>query len=301
MNERLINLYGRVSENYLQLDDEIRSGLRKLHRSEKIDVDHVFMAPDDMSHDWNCFGGGCNELKSPDAQVRARVRRLESVHGNVDWMAAVYGQMHEGKSDPKTTEGREAAGVTNLFNGVCQTVGNRLMAMTRENADSSKAKGNELVVLVFGKYGYGVEDFVKLIRTKADELNAVKPGTVTAEEVACAAANIEEGLKPKAEVEALIDDLPVPREVLVSLLGDKVALFLQGYGEFQQRREEKYREIVKNRCPGYDVRGEMKAFVIGELKRQEAQLRDFLKTEEKVRAILPYPPEAIFTALENMK
>ena len=205
-------------------------------------------------------------------------------------MRAVYGPV-----------GNAAAGVTNLFNGVCQTVGNRLMAMTKENVDSSKAKGNELVVLIFGKYGYGVEDFVKLIRTKADELNAAKPGTVSAEEVARTVANIEEGLKPKAEVDALIDDLPVPREVLVSLLGEKASLFLQGYGEFQQRREEKYQEIVKNRRPGYDVRGEMKSFIIGELKRQETQLRDFLKTEEKVRAILPYPPEAIFAALENMK
>ena len=45
----------------------------------------------------------------------------------------------------------------------------------------------------------------------------------------------------------------------------------------------------------------MKSFIIGELKRQETQLREFLQAEEKVRAILPYPPEAIFAALENMK
>lgn len=290
MNERLINLYGRVSDGYLQLDDKTKAVLRKLHRPEKIDVDHVFMAPEDLSINWNCFGGGIEELTSKDERTRKRVRPLVSGLGNIEWMRAVYGPV-----------GNAAAGVTNLFNGVCQTVGNRLMAMTRENVDSSKAKGNELVVLIFGKYGYGVEDFVKLIRTTADELNAAKSGTVSAEEVARTVANIEEGLKPKAEVDALIDDFPVPREVLVSLLGEKVSLFLQGYGEFQQRREEKYQEIVKNRRPGYDVRGEMKSFIIGELKRQETQLRDFLKTEEKVRAILPYPPEAIFAALENVK
>ena len=288
MNERMVNLYGRVSDGYLKLDDTTKAVLRKLHRPERIDVDHVFMAPEDKSCNWNCFGGGIEELAR--ATTAPLVRPLASGHGNVEWMKAVYGPV-----------GSASAGVTNCFNGVCQTVGNRLMAMTKENVDSSKAKGNELVVLVFGKYGYGVRDFVKLIRMKADELNAAKPGTVSAEEVARTVANIEEGLKPKAEVDALIDDLPVPREVLVSLLGEKVSLFLQGYGKFQQRREEKYREIVKNRRPGYDVRGEMKSFIIGELKRQETQLRDFLKTEEKVRAILPYPPEAIFAALENMK
>ena len=290
MNERLINLYGRVSDGYLPLDDKTKAVLRKMHRPEKIDVDHVFMAPDDLSINWNCFGGGIEELTSKDERTRDRVRQLVSGLGNIEWMRAVYGPISSA-----------AAGVTNCFNGVCQTVGNRLMAMTKENVDSSKAKGNELVVLIFGKYGYGVEDFVKLIRTKADELNAVKLGTVSAEEVERTVANLEEGLKPKAEIDALIDDLPVPKEVMVSLLGEKVSLFLQGYGEFQQRREEKYQEIVKNRRPGYDVRGEMKAFIIGELKRQETQLRDFLKTEEKVRAILPYPPEAIFAAFENMK
>ena len=290
MNERLINLYGRVSDGYLPLDDKTKAVLRKMHRPEKIDVDHVFMAPDDLSINWNCFGGGIEELTSKDERTRNRVRSLVSGVGNIEWMRAVYGPI-----------GSAAAGVTNCFNGVCQTVGNRLMAMTKENADSSKAKGNELVVLIFGKYGYGVADFINLIRTKADELNAVKLGTVSAEEVERTVANLEEGLKPKAEIDALIDDLPVPKEVLVSLLGEKVSLFLQGYGEFQQRREEKYQEIVKSRCPGYDVRGEMKAFIIGELKRQETQLRDFLKTEEKVRAILPYPPEAIFAAFENMK
>ena len=290
MNERLINLYGRVSDGYLPLDDKTKAVLRKMHRPEKIDVDHVFMAPDDLSINWNCFGGGIEELTSKDERTRNRVRSLVSGVGNIEWMRAVYGPISSA-----------AAGVVNCFNGVCQTVGNRLMAMTKENADSSKAKGNELVVLIFGKYGYGVADFINLIRTKADELNAVKLGTVSAEEVERTVANLEEGLKPKAEIDALIDDLPVPKEVLVSLLGEKVSLFLQGYGEFQQRREEKYQEIVKNRCPGYDVRGEMKAFIIGELKRQETQLRDFLKTEEKVRAILPYPPEAIFAAFENMK
>ena len=290
MNDRLIDLYGRVSDGYLPLDEKTKAILRKLHRPEKIDVDHVFMAPDDLSINWNCFGGGVEEITSKDERIRKRVRPLVSGHGNIEWMRAVYGPI-----------GSAAAGVVNCFNGVCQTVGNRLMAMTKENVDSSKAKGNELVVLVFGKYGYGVRDFVKLIRTKADELNAAKPGTVSAEEVVRTVANVEEGLKPKAEVDALIDDLPVRREVLLSLLGEKVTLFLQGYTGFQQRREEKYREIVKNRRPGYDVRGEMKSFIIGELKRQETQLREFLQTEEKVRAILPYPPEAIFAALENIK
>ena len=288
MSERVVNLYGRVSDGYLRLDDTAKAVLRKLHRPEKIDVDHVFMGPEDRSCNWNCFGGGIEELTR--ATMAPLVRTLACGHGNVEWMRAVYGPI-----------GSEAAGVTNCFNGVCQTVGNRLMAMTKENVDSSKAKGNELVVLVFGKYGYGVEDFVKLIRTKADELNAAKPGTVSDEEVARTVANIEEGLKANAEVDALIDDLPVPREVLVSLLGEKVAPFIRGYAGFQERREAKYLEIVKNRRPGCDVRGEMKAFIIGELKRQEMQLRDFLKTEEKVRAILPYPPEAIFAVLENMK
>ena len=291
MNEKLVNLYGRVSDGYLKLDDKVKSVLRKLHRPERIDVDHVFMTPGDFTINWNCFGGGIEELKNQEKkEVEKRPHEIGKGYGNVEWMKSVYGPV-----------GDAAAGVTNLFNGVCQTVGNRLMAMTKENVDSSKAKGNELVVLIFGKYGYGIEDFIKLIRTKADELNAAKPGTVSAEEVARTVANVEEGLKPKAEVDALIDDLPVPREVLLSLLGDKVTLFLQGYAEFQQRREEKYQEIIKNKGSCCDVRGEMKSFILGELKRQEEQLRGILKTDEKVREILPYPPEVIFEALENLK
>lgn len=288
MKERLINLYGRVSDGYLKLDDKIKVVLRKLNQPETIEVDHVFMAPEDLTLDWNCFGGGVNELRN--AQLKKRVREIGFGHGNVEWMRSVYGPV-----------GSAAAGVTNCFNGVCQTVGNRLMAMTKENVDTSKAKGNELVVLVFGKYGYGVADFINLIRKKADELNAAKPDAVSGEEVARTVANLEAGQKAGSELKALIDDFPVPEEVLVSLLGEKVEPFVLGYAGFQQRREAKYQEIIKTRCPGADVRGEMKAFIIGELKRQETQLRDFIKTEEKVRAILPYPPEAIFAALENMK
>ena len=291
MNEKLVKIYGRVSDGYLKLDDKTKAVLRKLHRPERIDVDHVFMTPEDFSVNWNCFGGGIEELKNQEKKEEGRCpHEIGKGCGNIEWMKAVYGPV-----------GDVAAGVTNCFNGVCQTVGNRLMAMTKENVDSSQAKGNELVVLIFGKYGYGVEDFVKLIRTKADELNAAKPDTVSDEDVARTIANIEDGLKPETEIEALIDDLPVSREVVVSLLGEKVKPFLQGYAGFQHRREAKYQEIVKNRRPGYDVRGEMKAFIIGELKRQESQLREFLREEEKVRALLPYPPEAIFEALENMK
>jgi len=292
MNKQKINLYGRVSGGYLasRLDAATRARLQALHLEKLSEVDHVFLAPQDLSYDWNCFGGGLNELRNLNA--KSQVREIGAAVGNVVWMNEVYRGLGRGDS----------AGINNCFNGVCQNVGNRLMAMAEGDCDASKAKGNELVVLVYGKYGFGVDEFVTLVRDKAIALNARTPGRVAAEDVERVVAKLNEGLKPKSEIDALIDDLPVGfRDRLVSELGANVETFVRGYAGFQERREAKYRELERQHCNMGNIQGEMMAFIVSELKTQEETLRGLLKSEDRVRTILPLPPEAIMAILGSIK
>jgi len=291
LNNQKVNLYGRVSGGYLasRLDAATRARLRALHLEGLEEVDHVFLAPGDLSYDWNCFGGGVNELRNPNA--KAYVREIGSAVGNVVWMNEVYRGLGRGDS----------AGVNNCFNGVCQSVGNRLMAMAEGDCDASKAKGNELVVLVYGKYGFGVDEFIALVRERAAALNERMPGCVAAEDVERVVAKLNEGLKPKSEIDALIDDLPLGfRDRLVSELGANVETFVRGYAGFQERREEKYHELERRHRNKGNIQGEMMSFIVSELKAQEETLLGLLKSEDRVRTILPLPPETIMTILGSI-
>ena len=249
-------------------------------------LEHTWLSAEAGHHNWNCYGRGRGNNHDCDA------RRLGVAHGNVEWMAQVYGPEAEGKpgrgpNDPA------AAGVVELLHGVCQNATNRMLAMTEENLDASKAGGNELVVLAFGKYGFGIEAFIDRLKLTAARLNSVTPGAVTEVELNRTLANVEAGRTVGAEFEALTDDLPIIREAfLAKTTSAQRARFAKEYAAFQFRRAERFLEIEKSSLPNHDARGKMAIFLRAELTGLLEKVRELLGPDVYVQVVSVVPGEA---------
>lgn len=251
-----------------------------------IKLDHTWLSTECGPHNWNCYGRGRKNNRDRDA------RRLGLTHGNVAWMSEVYGPEAEGRSgrDPGDPA---AAGVVELLHGVCQNASNRMLAMTEENLDVSKAGGNELVVLAFGKYGFGIEAFIDRLKNMAAKLNAATPGTVTEAELNRTLANVEAGRSVGAEFEALTDDLPIIRDAFLGkATRAQRAEFAKEYAAFQFRRSERFHEVEKSNLPNHDARGKMAIFLRTELGRLLGKVRELLGPDVYTQVVSVVPGEA---------
>ena len=251
-----------------------------------IKLDHTWLSTESGPHNWNCFGRGRSNNQDDDAQ------RVGVVHGNVAWMAAVYGANAEGKSGRGDND-PAAAGVVELLHGVCQNAANRMLAMTEENFDVSKAAGNELVVLAFGKYGFGVDQFLERLKATAAELNAEAPGSVTEEELRRTLANVKAGTTVNAEFYALTDDLPSIRDAFKEAATERQrTAFAEKYSAFQLRRAEKFVSIEKLHLPKHDARGQMASFLKVELSNLLESIRGSLGEDVYAQIVSVVPDMA---------
>lgn len=260
-----------------------------------VKLDHVWVCSEKSLHNWNCYGRGMEGNGFPGS------RQIGIASGNADWMAAVYGVEAEGKGG-RANGGLPAAGVVELLGGVCQNAANRILAMTAENIDVSKANANEIVVLSFGKYGAGVNAFVDQLKKTAEVLNMRRPGSVSDQDLARVLANVEKGCAATSEIDALIDDLPAHvREGLIegSTEVERHA-FVVEYAEYQKRREAKFDEIMKMNLPNHDARGVMGEFLKCELTALFERLRACMG-KDRYLAILRVLPGEVFDALSYIK
>ena len=249
-------------------------------------LEHTWLSTEFGPHNWNCYGRGRGNNNDPDA------RRLAVVHGNVRWMAEVYGTEAEGRSG-RGDDDPAAAGVVELLHGVCQNATNRMLAMTEENLDVSNAGGNELVVLAFGKYGFGVDSFIKRLSETATRLNARNPGTVSEEELLRTLSNVKAGTTAGAEFEALMDDLP---EIRAAFMAKTTILqrdeFAKKYAAFQLRREEKFSSLDKRDMPNHDARAQVAAFLQVELSDLLEHVRKCVGADVYAQIVSALPCEA---------
>ena len=119
-----------------------------------IKLSHTFVSS--PNYDFNCFGQG--------KQFVSTAKMLPSAAGSAleEWAIAIYGPNHD--------EYSPAADVLVRQNGVCHNAANRVLAIA--GADVSDATGNALVMLMYGKYGFGVKDYIQKIKDAADKVNA---------------------------------------------------------------------------------------------------------------------------------
>lgn len=246
-------------------------------------LDHTWLSTESGPHNWNCYGRGRSNNHD------ANTRRIGVAHGNVAWMAAVYGPKAEGRSGRGDND-PAAAGVVELLHGVCQNAANRILAMTEENLDVSKAAGNELVVLAFGKYGFGVDRFIERLKVTAADLNAKVPGSVTEEELRRTIANVKAGTTVNAEFYALTDDLPSIRDAFKVSATDRQRIeFAEKYVAFQSRRAEKFAAIEKLHLPNHDARGQMASFLKVELSNLLEYMRGNLGEDVYTQVVSVVP------------
>ena len=245
-------------------------------------LDHTWLSTESGPHNWNCYGRGRDNNHDPDARL------MGVAHGNVQWMTEVYDPKAEGRSGRDNNPA--AAGVVELLHGVCQNATNRMLAMTEENLDVSKAAGNELVILAFGKYGFGVDRFIERLKATAADLNARRPGSVTEEELRRTLENVNAGTSVSAEFDSLTDDLPQIRDAFMEVATDRQRHeFAEKYAAFQLRRADKFADIEKLDLPRHDARGQMASFLKVELSRLLEYARDSLGVDvySKVISIVP--------------
>ena len=250
-----------------------------------IKLDHVWVSTEVGPHNWNCFGRG----RADNHILESRLIGMAT--GNIGWMAAVYGPEAEGRggrdNDPA------AAGCVELYHGVCQNAANRILAMTEENADVSKAAANEIVVLAFGKYGFGVDAFIERLKETAASLNGQNPGAVSEEELKRTLENVRQGTTVKAEFDALTDDIPLLRAAVLERTTEwQRREFVAAYMAFQQRRADAFASIDKDRLPHHDARSKMGDFLKHELKIFLEKIRNQIGPEAYGKALKILPHDA---------
>lgn len=109
---------------------------------------------------WNCFGTGAECL--PNAQ------QVSEGPAYVKWADLI-------------NNGTDFAGLKNQVTGVCHNVANRLLVLA--GTDVSGADGDSLAILMYGKYGFNVDQYIERVRTTADTINSEEPGTLSSIEI----------------------------------------------------------------------------------------------------------------------
>ncbi len=121
---------------------------------------HTFIVNKSKTIEWKNFGGGWKDPR--------RKELVAETHLYLEWACEFVAPTPV----PKTDEvGKKDIPVPNLgmggiefaVNGVCHTIANRILAIADSDADVRAAKGDHHAVFFFGKYGFGLKQFVGLV------------------------------------------------------------------------------------------------------------------------------------------
>ena len=113
-------------------------------------MDHAFVASD-AGDNWNCWGRGKETIGNA-----ARALAGGTGTGYAEWANKIYG-------DPNYP-----TGLVQYVDGVCQHAANRLLALA--GGDVSEANGNVAATVLYGKFGYRLNDFVTNVQEAARSL-----------------------------------------------------------------------------------------------------------------------------------
>ncbi|HVM60190.1 MAG TPA: hypothetical protein VMV72_04920 [Verrucomicrobiae bacterium] len=186
----------------------------------QIQLDHTFVVSDSQD-DWRCWGRG-------HETVNNGARPIASGTALAEWARLIYG------SDPSQPTGQpqpeRPSGLLQCVEGVCQNAANRLLVLT--GGDVSAANGNIFVILVYGKYGYHLQDFVNNVTQSANSINQQQPGAIPQDQLQAVLNRIGD---PTAELETLETHF---QGALPDTLSDAQNQQLLGvYRSFQTQRE----------------------------------------------------------------
>jgi hypothetical protein len=209
--------------------------------STGICLDHVFIISSE-NNNWNCFGGGKEEA--------CKQYEIASTQGFIEWARLVYGPENEGR-EGRPPNAYPAADVTELYNGVCQNVANRILLLADTNIDVRKAHGNALVTLLYGKYGFGIDIFIEKIKSTARQLN------VTHLELDKVLRCIIQGQTAESELNILksIYEIKTGQPFPV-IPNDLYTRLTTAHTAFQVRRTEEFNRLSQTKA-GQDIRKDL--------------------------------------------
>lgn len=246
-------------------------------------VDHVY-AISENNNNWNCFGGGREEA-TPENEIGHTL-------GCAKWMELVYGVANEGKSG-RGENAHPAAGVWNLYSGVCHNAANRLLVLANDNKDVWRANGNGFVTVLFGKYGFEVDAFIASVENSAKQLG------VPAEEIANVVDRIRKGQTPEAELEVFCKIFEHRTGLRFDSIGtNAINRITDQWEHFRVRRLEEFGKLAKlvPTKKDQDIRDELQKLLQPDLLEFYRAL-DGIIGQDTVHKVLQVLPEQMVQAL----
>lgn len=114
-------------------------------------ANHIFLVSLDRSFGWTCFGS----YDPPDAGKLVNTSPIYK-----EWALELAPELARPGCNPL----QYMAGVANRVNGTCHTLSNRILALSSEDsANVSNSIDDPYSVVVFGKYGFGTNQFCDLL------------------------------------------------------------------------------------------------------------------------------------------
>jgi hypothetical protein len=192
-----------------------------------ITLSHTFVGS--PNHNWNCFGQGTEYIRNAKSLPSGAGLAYEQ------WASNIYGP-NEGKLTDSP-----AAGLHAKYDGVCHNAANRLLVLA--GADVSDATGNALAILMYGKYGFNIPQYIQAVKDAAQKVNTdARTIVIPQNEVDDVVARIKGGAA--SEIDTLVKD--IDKVVLRSHFEEQLELqnlspnqltsLRQIYSDFQEKR-----------------------------------------------------------------
>jgi len=201
-----------------------------------LSAEHTYLSV--PGHNFNCFG------RNADG------RQVQTSTGSAVWACDVYGHDNEGMQDSGTP-----TGMTIRYNGVCQNLANRILALVTDDIDARGTQGNVLATLMYGKYGFGVDQYVASVKSAGATLLSNGSGEINQSDIDLAVSRIAAGQTPDAELDILHVDIPEQENVsaLPSITDAQRTIFRPIYSEYQSERAAAFEQIAKTANPNDQI------------------------------------------------
>lgn len=239
-----------------------------------VPFEHTFVVSN-RGDNWTCFGRGKEAIGNG-------ARPLKDGVGLAEWANLLNG------ADP-----HYPTAMIQCVEGVCQNVANRLLVLA--GTDVSPAEGYLCAVVLYGKYGFHLDEYVAKIKLTAEQLNSQYPGSIPDDALKQVIDRI--GADPSDELSTL--EAHFKGALPASVSAQQTEQLLVPYRDFQAKREAIFEQEWPNKV-------EDPSFQMAHLKKIEPPfiqcMQSFLEIlgRENYNDIFKATPEQALTQLLNI-
>jgi len=214
-----------------------------------VPTEHTYVLSDD-GHTWNCFGR------------YADGRLIRSASASSKWAGLIYGSNEKNEDQDAL-----AAGIRVRYHGVCQNAANRILVLAGDVVDARGSEGNAFATLMFGKYGFNIQQYMDTVKSTGQQLLQSNPGEINPSDIQIILDRITTGQSPDAELDILHADLKIEEHTnLPDLTDAQRNAFRPIYSDYQVQRAAAFLAVSNKYPPGPGVEiatGPLKESLIG--------------------------------------